>query len=98
MKKLLLTLIIPLALYSDNLKNMISYASKHNNLVIAKEFTSESKKAQLDAVNRSAYPTIDIGGFYQNTNERNFGMGGVVSSAYAKIGFDIYDGGVKKSY
>ncbi len=97
MKKLLLILIIPLALYSDNLKSMISYASKHNNLVIAKNFTSESKKAELDAVSRSAYPTIDMGGFYQNTNEKNFGMTGVMSSAYAKIGFDIYDGGVRKA-
>jgi len=97
MKKFLVLLSFPLFLYSESLKSMIDYANKHNFLVHSKTSSVKSKKAELESVGRSAYPTVDVGGFYQNLNERTYGMPGTTSSVYTSIGFDIYDGGKRSA-
>lgn len=96
MKKLII-LTFPLFIYAQSLKSLIESAELNNNLVIAKEFIKEAKHKNIDSKKSSYLPTFDIGGFYQSSNAKPIMEAGDVYSGYAKIGFDIYDGGKKSA-
>lgn len=97
MKKILVILLLPLLGQTQNLKEMLEYASHHNYQLLSKAYHSKAKHARLEAVKNSTYPSIDVGGFYQNLDERNLGMAGSTVSTYAKVQFDVYDGGKRKA-
>jgi len=94
MKKLIL-LIVPFFLYAESLKSLLEYATQNNQLVESKAFSQQSKQKEVDSKKSNFYPTIDVGAYYQSVDERNFMVPGDVYSGYAKVGFDIYDGGGK---
>ncbi len=96
MKKLLLFL-IPLSIYADNLKSIISFATQNSDLVVSKELTQKAKSSKVQSRESDYYPTIDVGSYYQSLDEKTPMMAGDVYSGYAKIGFDIYDGGKKSA-
>jgi len=95
--KLMLLLIAPLLVYGDNLKELIDFATKHNDLVHAKEYIKTSKEKEVESKQSSYFPTIDIGGFYKRDDDISPFQAGDVYSGYAKVGLDIYDGGKKSS-
>jgi len=93
----LLLLIIPLFIYADTLKSIISFATQNSDLVVSKELTKKAKSSEVQSRESNYYPTIDVGSYYQTLNEKTPMMAGDVYSGYAKIGFDIYDGGKKSA-
>lgn len=93
----LLLLIIPALMYAQSLKSLLEYAHTHNTLILSKDLNRQAKEHDVQAQRRAYYPTLDAGAFYQSLNERNSMQPGDTYSAYAKVGFDIYDGGKKFS-
>ena len=90
-------LVLPVFVYAEGLKSLLELAHQNNQLVLAQELTQESKHKEVDSKKAAYYPTIDVGGFYQNLNERTTGLAGDTYSGYAKVGVDLYDGGNKSS-
>jgi outer membrane protein TolC len=66
-----------------------------NKLLLSKKLSTKAKTQELKSTQSSSMPTIDIGGFYQSLNEKTPMMAGDIYSGYAKISYDIYDGGRK---
>lgn len=97
MKFKLIVLVLPVVFYAQHLNHIIIFAKKNNSLVMSKNIMIEAKEKEKESVSGSIYPTLDIGGFYQNKNERTLGVPGEIYSAYGKISFDIYDGGKKSA-
>ena len=96
MKKIIVFL-LPVHIYALSLYSLLEHAHSNNKLVLSKELSQKSKLRELDAKESSYYPTIDAGAFYQNLDERTTGLPGDIYSAYAKVGFGIYDGGSKSA-
>ncbi len=96
MSKLFL-LLLPFSLFAEDLKTILSYSMQNNALVSAKTFTKDAQSKELKSLENSYYPTIDLGAYYQRTDERTPMQAGTVYSGFAKIGFDIYDGGRKSA-
>ncbi len=95
--KFILFLILAIFAYGDNLKELINYTNDHNKLLLSKKLSTKAKIQELKSTQSSSMPTIDIGGFYQSLNERTLTVAGDIYSGYAKISYDIYDGGRKSS-
>lgn len=96
MKKLLL-LGIPAFIFAQNLKSLIEYAQLRSDLVVAKTLSKDAQSKNVDSKERAYLPTIDVGGYYQSVQDKTPTQAGDVYSGYAKVGFDIYDGGKKLS-
>jgi len=96
MKKTLL-LIIPLFLYSETLKELINFATMHNDLVISKKYSEQSKTKELESRKSAYFPTVDVGAFYKRDDEPSPFQAGDTLSGFAQVEFDIYDGGKKSS-
>jgi outer membrane protein TolC len=96
MKKLVL-LIIPAFIFAQNLKSLIEFAEQNNNLVIAGTLNQEAQNKNIDSKKSAYLPTIDAGAYYQSMEDKTPTQAGDIYSGYAKIGFDIYDGGKKSS-
>ena len=96
MRKLLL-FIMPLLMYGDGLRELIDYSTKQNDLVISKEFTKQSKSQALESKKSAYFPTLDVGAFYKRDDEPTPLQPGDIYSGFAKVSFDIYDGGKKSS-
>ncbi|WP_297441548.1 TolC family protein [Sulfurimonas sp.] len=99
MKKSIATflVLVPALLCAQNLKELIDLAQKHNDLVTAKKYNEASKAQALDSQKSSYYPTVDIGGFYKRDDAATPFQAGDIYSAFAKVGFDIYDGGKRSA-
>jgi outer membrane protein TolC len=65
--------------------------------LLSKKLSTKAKIQEVKSTQSSSMPTVDIGGFYQSLNERTPNMEGDIYSGYAKISYDIYDGGRKSS-
>ena len=66
-------------------------------LIESKKLLQKAKQKEVDSKESAYYPTVDVGGFYQSVDERNVGLAGDIYSGFAKLGFDIYDGGNKSA-
>ncbi len=96
MKKYLL-LLLPALVCGDNLKTILDYAGKNNNLVQASKLIEDSRVQDIQTKENALYPSIDVGGNMQHLKELPTGQPGDIYSVYAKISYDIYDGGKKSS-
>ena len=96
MKKLLLTALLAFYANADNLKSILDYALKHNDLSVAKDISTKKPLLEKESIHKNYYPKIFIGGMYQTVNPRTFGRAGDIYSGFAKISFNLYDGGSKK--
>ena len=96
MKKYLL-LLLPALVCGDNLKTILDYAGKNNNLVQASKLIEDSRAQDIQTKENALYPLIDVGGNMQHLKELPTGQPGDIYSVYAKISYDIYDGGKKSS-
>ncbi|MEK6659596.1 MAG: TolC family protein [Campylobacterota bacterium] len=96
MKKLIL-LVIPAFIFAQNLKSLIEFAEQNNNLVIAGTLNQEAQNKNIDSKKSAYLPTIDVGAYYQSLEDKTPTQAGNIYSGYAKVGFDIYDGGKKSS-
>jgi len=96
MKSLKLLLIISIGLNASNLKDLLNFSLVNNDLVKSKSLQIESAKSSVAAVDKSYLPTVDIGAFAQNANPKNLMRAGTTYSLFAKLNYNIYDGGIKK--
>ena len=95
--KRLLFLVIPMFIYGDSLKELMEIAQNQNDLVISKQYLQESKSKELDSKNSAYLPTLDVGGFYKRDDEASPFQAGDTYSGFAKLSYDIYDGGKRSS-
>lgn len=93
----LIFLIIPIFIYAEDLRTLIDFSKQNNNLIQSTKLLEASKSKNLDSKKSSYFPTIDVGAYYQSLNDKTPNMSGDVYSGYAKVGFDIYDGGRKSA-
>ncbi|DAB29984.1 MAG TPA: transporter [Sulfurimonas sp. UBA12504] len=96
MKKTLF-LLLPAFIYGETLHSLLAYVGENNKLMQAQTLDKNSKQKELDAQQSSYYPTLDLGASYQSSHERSAMIPGDIYSAYANLGFDIYDGGKRSS-
>lgn len=87
-------LLLPVLLGADDLKSLLDFATKKSDLVITKSLTQDGKNKELQAQKSSYYPTLDVGAFYQRLDEKSPFMPGETYSGFAKVGINIYDGGM----
>ena len=92
-----LCMITPVMMYADTLQELIESATHSNDMVISKKMVQESKLKEVESAQNSYYPTLDIGGAYQNLEEKTPNIAGDIYTGYAKVGLDLYDGGIKSS-
>lgn len=64
---------------------------------MSKYLTTKAKQSEVEVSKNTFYPTLDVGGLYQRVDEQTPNIAGSIYSGYAKISYDIYDGG-KKSF
>lgn len=95
--KRLLILAIPALIYAEGLKSLLDFAVANNSLVLSKNLTQQAKQKEVEASMSSKYPSINVGGYYQNLNSRTPNTPGDIYSGYAKVSVDLYDGGLKQN-
>ena len=83
MKKYLL-LLLPALVCGDNLKTILDYAGKNNNLVQASKLIEDSRAQDIQTKENALYPSIDVGGNMQHLKELPTGQPGDIYSVYAK--------------
>ncbi|WP_331775307.1 TolC family protein [Sulfurospirillum sp. 1612] len=95
--KRLLILVIPALMYADGLKSLLDFAIANNKMVLSKNLTQQAKQKEVESSISSKYPSIHVGGYYQNLNARSYSTPGDIYSGYAKVSVDLYDGGLKQN-
>jgi len=68
MKKVVLVL-FPVFLYAQTLSSLLQSASEKNGHIISKNLSAESKKQNLSSAKSSYLPTLDVGAFYQRSDD-----------------------------
>jgi len=75
----------------------LEYASQNSDIVVSKELNQKAKAIEVDSKESAYFPTIDVGAMYNSDEERTPMQAGDIYSGFAKISFDIYDGGKKSA-
>ena len=94
--KIVFLFLLPMFVYGDSLGMLLEYATAHNELIVSKNITSQSKQSALQSSQSNYLPTVDIGGFYKRDDAPTPFQPGTTYSGYAKVGFDVYSGGRKE--
>ena len=87
-------MLLPALLCADDLKSLLDFATTNSDVVHTKVLTQDAKSKELASQKGAYYPTVDVGAFYQRLDERSPFMPGDTYSGFAKIGMNIYDGGM----
>lgn len=95
MKSLFLILTLGMTLYAQNLSKLVALASK-NATVQAQKQSLASTKAHYEQTKRDYLPTLGLNANYQYTNQESIMSAQSALSAYAEIGYNLYDGGRKE--
>jgi len=94
LKKIYLLLLLPLFLWSEGLKALISYAQEHNHQIKALAYSSQSKAKSLEATqSQHLMPTITVGGSFSSQTPASPFQAQDTLAAYGKVAIDLYDGG-----
>jgi len=86
----------PLIVYANGLKEFIVSAKNNNNLSKAMSYNSMAKDEEIRGVQRSYFPTVDIGANYQSIDPKSPFQAGQTTTGFLKAGIDLYDGGKRK--
>jgi len=95
--KRLFVLLLPVLIYGEGLKELINVSTKQNDLLLSKELSKESKAKDLESKESGYFPTLDLGAFYKRDDEASPFQAGDVYSGFAKLSYNIYDGGKRSS-
>ena len=90
-------LILPAFLLAESLRELIDISEQKNDIVIAKQYQQKSKSKNLSSKNSTYFPTLDLGGYYKRDDEASPFQAGDTYSGFAKLSYDIYDGGKRSS-
>lgn len=85
--------LIPIFIYADSLEALLRFAHSNNELLESKNLLKHSKESSLKSIKNSYYPKINMGGFYNRSDEASPFLPGTTYSAYAKVSLDVYSGG-----
>ena len=81
--------------YAGGLGVFIDHAQKYNKQIKAKEITVEAKAQEVASAQSAYWPTLDIGGSYQDVSPTSIVEPGRTATAYARVHLELYDGGRK---
>lgn len=97
--KVLLGLFVPLYVFAQSygLTTLVENANKSNSLIKAKEISIKAKQKEVDTAKSAYWPTIDIGASQSYISPNSVVNPGEVSTAYAMVSVDLYDGGRKSA-
>jgi len=95
--RILLGLALPLFIFAQSygLKTLVDHANQENELIKAKEINIQSKQKEIEAAESAYWPTVDVGASHSILSPNYIASPGQVSSAFAAISVDLYDGGRK---
>jgi outer membrane protein TolC len=93
-KSLALSLLVPFALYSQTLPELVNDAME-NQLIDSYKKNVESVKNEYESLKKGYLPRLSINGLYRNTNEETASVAKNGSTASANLSYVLYDGGAK---
>lgn len=95
MKKLYFIFLVPLFLYSQNLKDLIDLSIK-NNLIQASKQGIEAMEYSYKSTKSGYLPKLDFGAKYSITDPELANMPQKSANLYGSINYVLYDGGKKE--
>ncbi len=96
MKKKVILIILFSLLNATTLKELLNSAKVNNDLLKAKKTQELSISKAIKSIDKSYNPTIDAGFNITNSNPKSFMRPGAIYTAFVKLNYIIYDGGIKK--
>ncbi|HEO98865.1 MAG TPA: TolC family protein [Epsilonproteobacteria bacterium] len=79
------------------LKALITHTHQNNPMIKATELNTQAKAKEMNAASSAFWPTLDIGGSYSRVTPNSLVSPGEVTSGYATVSMDLYDGGRKSA-
>jgi outer membrane protein TolC len=79
------------------LKNLITDAHQNNPMIKATQLKTAAKSKEMEAAKSAFWPTLDIGGSYSRSTPTTIVNPGEVTSGYAAVRMELYDGGRKSA-
>jgi outer membrane protein TolC len=97
--KMIWLFILPLWAFSQSygLKGLVEHAQKTNPMIKASTLKSKAKSKEIEAAGSAFWPTLDIGASYTKVNPYTLVNPGEVSTGYATVSMELYDGGRKSA-
>jgi len=95
MKKIVF-ICIPFILFAQNLQTLLEISKKNNYEIQSKQFLIHSKEKELRSVEKSYFPTLDLGAFYQRDDDAIPFQPGITYGIKATLSYELYDGGKRK--
>ena len=97
--RVLVLIMVPLFVFSQSygLKTLISHVNKENGLIQAKEINIKAKQEEVEAAKSAYWPTVDVGASHSYISPNSIVSPGQVSTAFAMVSMDLYDGGRKSA-
>ncbi|MFT7823809.1 MAG: TolC family protein, partial [Sulfurimonas sp.] len=80
------------------LKTLIAHAHQSNPMIKSVQLKAEAKSKELEAAESAFWPTLDIGGSYSRVNPNSLVNPCEVTSGYATLRMELYDGGRKSAF
>jgi outer membrane protein len=93
-KKISFLLIVPFALFGENLPQLIEL-SKNNKMIDSSRLTVESTKDSYESVKNSYMPKFSVGAGYSNNSYESTGYPENSINVNGSVGYTLYDGGKK---
>ena len=95
----ILLLMIPLFVCAGEygLRTLIDHAGSYNALIEARSMNVKAKAEEMDAAKRAYWPALDVGVSHSVLSPKYLVSPGQVSSAFAQVSVELYDGGRKRS-
>ena len=90
--RLIIFILLPVILFSDNLKDLLEFAKSNNNLLSSSKISISYKTKEFQSAKSSYYPTLDANVFYEKDDEPNSFFARETYGTTFKVGWDIYDG------
>jgi outer membrane protein TolC len=91
--------ILPLWAFSQSygLKGLLEHAQRTNPMIKASTLKSKAKSKEMEAAGSAFWPTLDVGASYTKVDPYTLVNPGEVSTGYATVSMDLYDGGRKSA-
>ena len=94
LKSISFLLIMPFALFGENLSQLIEL-SKNNKMIDSSKITIESTKDSYESVKNSYMPKFNLGAGYSNNNYETSGYPRNSAKVEGSVDYTLYDGGKK---
>lgn len=96
MKKSLITILLPLILFGQNLDELVDLSLK-NQLINSYRYNTDSIKKEYESVKSSYYPKLDLSATYSNTNEETPSVPSDGLRTSASLNVVLYDGNKREN-